>query len=925
MTLLLEQFVVSLKQPLPYCFSLENTLAEYLFPAAHFAIGWFDFSLKYDLSPFQSMHLQCVDGDRGYYSNDSIRERLRLNTVSDFLAASHLFRSCQIPVQELIVQLKVVEDETVIDDELFIGAGHGKISDSLTQNLAGLAPPIACQVGFGIKPQNNQAEGRFAIATVTSTSSIAPYDLMLPRSCFRGEALAVGDYYLTIGFGIFEFATVKEVSLGTAVLVNYPHTLETEFLPQLRVQAEDFAQLQYDPRRLAQQYLNQRRMDSDWSLPSLTPEEARLFDLFLQTDLDHYLQMLEHPYIAARLVEFGQSWWSAIATGETLTARSAIAQPDLTLQPDQVSVPELPDGAETIVLKLPFINSNDAWILRNHHLPNRVDNCIYLHPDRAADFQINFGGDRLAFLSAIDYPTFAAEVTDLQYPHNRYPTIEQSESVSTFEQFISSYQPTLMVQLRRHVQHAIALLTEMQRLTPEQRFAYFQEACNSFQQIDWDDQLSPTIVRLQTQVRSFCIEFSSLDVTAQPALLQPFFDQLKQILRVVIGYLSSVLRFANGGQAALNQAEMEVCFALSRYKPVAWLDDLPTGIYLDRPMPSENTYPCSGTIDTVIQQTNQIWATAPPLQIRPLVQFRQLFPSVPAEISGSEKHFSDCIEVAKALYGLRAALLTTPATKMYQAELNNAVEMLSQFWAVPEPLTIATQFWQWFHRRKRSDAAVRLQTEELELAKLIFLCFPQSILGRLKVLQFRRLKVTGLQYFTNKHLGRDWGSRSVPITISQNSIVNSPDYGKSVVLVEGEMLGRLTAQSPRLPLGTTAIATIDLLPNSITAATTSDGIPLRIRSQTAQFLESESLISLEIVAQPSEQNKSKLLWYAKVDGETIGMLCHRSISVLKTLRRLQTGNVFQVMLQPLLPETAWVELEPSSVRYPEIWQQSLRG
>ncbi|GAP99586.1 hypothetical protein [Leptolyngbya sp. NIES-2104] len=924
MTLLLEQFVVPLKQPLPYRFSLENTLVEYLFPDARFAIGWFDPSLSYDSSPIQSMNLQCLDGDRGYYSDEPIRERLHLNTGADFLASNSLFRSCQTVVQEHTVRLKVVEEGAVqmADHSIFIGVSCGKISASLAQALT-RSSSIAFQVGFGVKPQNGHAEYRFAIATVTPNSDIAPYDLILPRSCFRGEALAVGDYELTIGFGVFELAVVQDYSLGTTVLVNYPITVETEFLPRLRVQAEKLAQLQHDPRHFAQQYLYQRQLSAEGCLPSLTIEESNWFDQFLQTDLDHHFQLLEHPYIAARLIEFSQLYWSAISTGKTLKAQTAIVQPDLNLQPDQVSVSELPDGAEVIVLKLPFITSNDAWVMRNHQLPGRtIRNCVYLHPDTAAALQIGFGGERLAFLPAIEHPTFAAEIADLQYPHNRYPAFDQSRTVNRFEQFVSAYQPTLIETVRRQVQYAIALLTEMQRLTPEQRFSYLQDVIGYFQQLDQPlEPLDPEIVAIQTQVRSLCSEFDLLDVTdvtLQPALMQPLFNQLRQILKVVIGYLASFLRVVEKGEMGLSQSEIDFCCAVSSYKPVAWLDILPTDLYLSRPMPSGDL----GAIDALIQQTNGIWATAPPLRMRPLIQFNPLFLPEPSGDSTLSTHFSNYEQIARALYDLRSASLTNPAIEAYQTELGIAVETLSELWS--EPSLMAAHLWQWFHRRKRSDLTLQLDAEEMELAKLIFLSFPQHILNQLKALQFTRLKVTGLQYFTNKHLGRNWGSQSVAIALSRNSIANSPDFGKPVILVENELLGRLTAQSPRLPIGTTAIATIHPLPNSIAVATTTDGIPLRIRSHAAQFPKPESLISLEIVSQPSEQNPSKLLWYAKIDGETIGLLCHRSVGVLKTLRRLHTGTVFQVNLHPLLPETAWVELEPSSVRYPQIWQHAAR-
>lgn len=210
----------------------------------------------------------------------------------------------------------------------------------------------------------------------------------------------------------------REHSLGTQILVNYPKAVQQEILPIIKQQAEKLASDQKDPRRLALRYIEtyERRKallakHDEASLDTLeeienkfsifdsldsggetgeiedgednsTQQKDLLIYSLLKADLSGYCQLIEHPKIIAELQEFARKQWVEIATGRSIKFTSGLAQPSLDLKLNEICIPYIAEGEEIIVTRSPLINSNGVITLKNRHLPEMLNGCVYIHPNR---------------------------------------------------------------------------------------------------------------------------------------------------------------------------------------------------------------------------------------------------------------------------------------------------------------------------------------------------------------------------------------------------------------------------------------------------------------------------------------------------------------------------------------------------------------
>ncbi|MCP6762342.1 MAG: hypothetical protein NHB32_27155 [Fischerella sp. CENA71] len=155
-----------------------------------------------------------------------------------------------------------------------------------------------------------------------------------------------------------------------------------------------------------------------------------------------YCQLIEHPKIVAELQEFARKQWVEIATGRSIKFTSGLAQPSLDLELDEICIPYIAEGEEIIVTRSPLINSNGVITLKNKHLSEMLNGCVYIHPKTAMDnMQCDFDGDLLAFAPSEDFSKLAAEVKEKILPSNRYPDIVKKTKVpyqGTFEEIAVS-------------------------------------------------------------------------------------------------------------------------------------------------------------------------------------------------------------------------------------------------------------------------------------------------------------------------------------------------------------------------------------------------------------------------------------------------------------------------------------------------------
>jgi hypothetical protein len=403
----------------------------------------------------------------------------------------------------------------------------------------------AFQFRLGIKPQTESTVMRIAKGTLAPAEldkvgesffrvggnvkdgtlrSKFGYDLVLATSSFKGrkgeDAIKPGEYLLSIGLGVKSLAFYREHSLGTQVLVNYPQSVKAEILPIIKQQAEKLAQEQKDIRKLAQRYIEtyQRRKAILAQSQEIEPdiqEAIQQFSLFdsldsggdseenqegenfttqqqkdlflyslLKADLAGFNQILEHPKIIAELQNFVRKEWVEIATGRSIKFTSGLAQPSLELQHSEISIPFLEEGEEIIVTRSPLINSNGVITLKNKHLPEMLDGCVYIHPKTAMDnMQCDFDGDLLAFAPSKEFPKLAAEVKERNLPENRYPDIVKKAKVpyqGTFAEIAVSAMENKIGIIASEIQKNVALQCELCAMPQAEKFNYLQKISTHF-------------------------------------------------------------------------------------------------------------------------------------------------------------------------------------------------------------------------------------------------------------------------------------------------------------------------------------------------------------------------------------------------------------------------------------------------------------
>ncbi|MGG6265479.1 hypothetical protein ACQ4M3_05675 [Leptolyngbya sp. AN03gr2] len=293
------------------------------------------------------------------------------------------------------------------------------------------------------------------------------------------------------------------------------------------------------------------------------------------------------------------------------------------------------------------------------------------------------------------------------------------------------------------------------------------------------------------------------------------------------------------------------------------------------------------------QQSISLETAVLPLQQRPPVQFTQLLnvQATPAQAA-----------IAQALYQNYQQWSDTSISQQAEAYIGEAQRQISD----SDRPAIATQIWQRWHRDTKLVHNA-LAPPDLQMARLIFLSFKDIIQTHLQTLQFTKLKIGGLQSFALDL------SKSVSVQVGYDSNRDPPK--KRWLWIAGQKFGYLTAESPQLPVGASAIATVDVLDNPHIIAQTMDGLTLSIRTHDP-ISPSHELLPLEIVDHSSSTEKP--LWSVKLNGQIVGILSRSTLKSLRAQNQLYPGKTFWVTVERQPPKTAWINLDPNHIVYPTI-------
>ena len=214
-------------------------------------------------------------------------------------------------------------------------------------------------------------------------------------------------------------------------------------------------------------------------------------------------------------------------------------------------------------------------------------------------------------------------------------------------------------------------------------------------------------------------------------------------------------------------------------------------------------------------------------------------------------------------------------------------------------------------------------------ASVAFAAFPDSVVEQLKELQFTELTVVGTHFPSNEHLGRQWQREKVPISIQQQPHPTDPTKTTRFVFVEGKQLAMFRSESPQLPTGTEALATITSPPSAAAFATSSKGNQLKITQIQKHDFTGRSWngeqVNITIGFKSNSDPRKPPTPIALVDGKVLGVIEKESFAALKeklaAAGKLLQGFKFAATLKDTPATIAHIVVDPQTVRYPQEWTQ----
>lgn len=420
---------------------LDNTLLEFFLPNKQFSFGQMDeYSTATNLENHPDNHrLLFSSKSRLLYGEPESLEvinKLCPDRKDRGAYGSIFLGACKNAVHEKL-NILVVDDATgenggVIDNEdarRLVGDCYGQISPQLYDKLTGRQEKQdyhVIQHRFGWREgDGNDNKYRFGKGTLrpydllgldyTHSSNKPQIDLILPLSSFKGTdkdnplgaikpQIKPGLYNQTIWLGEKSQSQQGQTAISQ-LLASFPQGIK-DFVEELELQAQKLAQIQSDPRKVAQLYCEtyekrkaiaqakntslgqptslstsvEDATDSSLEINDFSNEDSieatGQDDLFmyklLKADLQGHCQLLETEKVKQELSRFVQSQWRDIAIGRTLTFDRAMIIPSKELKNGEIYVPWFDEGEKVLNFRSPFLNSNGLCVSTNKY----VSDCV---------------------------------------------------------------------------------------------------------------------------------------------------------------------------------------------------------------------------------------------------------------------------------------------------------------------------------------------------------------------------------------------------------------------------------------------------------------------------------------------------------------------------------------------------------------------
>ncbi len=571
--------------------SVENTYLEQKFgnelDPTKLAIGrMYDGITERDIENLkeQGMHIILASGRTAYFADRSIAEKVSqeiFTNHSDAVAYGSLpISDAKTSVFKERSRILIIDDETLSRDpetgtykadwgkqsitlsngitlsEKAMGAIASKLGDCYSLISTELATELEAEPNrpFQFRAGVPEWEGIFKGTCRSSVLCQAiEVDAIVAKSSIKGDGktTTTGLHEVNLFWSRKEDARFTEQKLGTQVLVFFPEGVQADVLPKLKAKAENLAEAQADPRKIAQLYIDrhEKRLEK-----SQEPEEEEIKQLIepeiaqelgldnlvnantqkpnplqekeykdwlyevLKADLIEggHCQILEMEDITKRLQEFMQSEWVDVATGGVYVP-SGIAQPHNQLQEGEISFKGLPDGAKVGIYRSPVANAanfdvftNNLKTLREQDPEAYVQKGIcYMNPSDVKRLVIDFDGDRVGIIPSEltpeqqaqtkkeieQYPTLIQEIITKNLPENKPVQVEKEKKIPRDQEHGFPNLASAAVNAADNPTGKVtnlgmrleALRWDTQNIAPEDKANYLQNIGNHFQKVISED------------------------------------------------------------------------------------------------------------------------------------------------------------------------------------------------------------------------------------------------------------------------------------------------------------------------------------------------------------------------------------------------------------------------------------------------------
>jgi hypothetical protein len=571
--------------------SVENTYLEQKFgnelDPTKLAIGrMYDGITERDIENLkeQGMHIILASGRTAYFADREIAEKVSqeiFTNHSDAVAYGSLpISDAKTSVFKERSRILIIDDETLSRDpetgkytadwgkqsitlsngltlsDKAMGAIASKLGDCYSLISTELATELEAEPNrpFQFRAGVPEWEGIFKGTCRSSVLCQAlEVDAIVAKSSIKGDGktTTTGLHEVNLFWSRKEDARFTEQKLGTQALVFFPEGVQADVLPKLKAKAENLAEAQADPRKIAQLYIDrhEKRLAksqepeeeeiAQFIEPELAqelgitdvvnantqktnpPQEKEYKDWLyevLKADLIEggHCQILEMEDITKRLQEFIQSEWVDVATGGVYVP-SGIAQPHNQLQEGEICFKGLPDGAKVGIYRSPVANAanfdvftNNLKVLRENDPEAYVQKGIcYMNPSDAKRLVIDFDGDRVGIIPSQltpeqqaqtkkeieQYPTLIQEIITKNLPEHKPVQVEKEKKIPRDQEHGFPNLARAAVNAADNPTGKVAnlgmrleaLRWDTQNIAPEDKANYLQNIGNHFQKVLSED------------------------------------------------------------------------------------------------------------------------------------------------------------------------------------------------------------------------------------------------------------------------------------------------------------------------------------------------------------------------------------------------------------------------------------------------------